>query len=61
MAATLRITLKKSLIGAQYKHRATVRGLGLRRLNHTVEREDTPQTRGMVKSVAHLVECEEAK
>ena len=61
MAATLRITLKKSLIGAQAKHRATVRGLGLRRLNHTVEREDTPQIRGMVKSVAHLVECEEAK
>lgn len=61
MAATLRITLKKSLIGAKAKHRATVRGLGLRRLNHTVEREDTPQTRGMVRSVAHLVEIEEAK
>jgi large subunit ribosomal protein L30 len=61
MAATLRITLKKSLIGAQKKHRATVRGLGLRRLNHTVEREDTPQNRGMAKSVAHLVDIEEAK
>jgi large subunit ribosomal protein L30 len=61
MAANLRITLKKSLIGAKDKHRATVRGLGLRRLNHTVEREDTPQVRGMVRSVAHLVDCEEAK
>jgi len=61
MAATVRITLKKSLIGANQKHRATIRGLGLRRLNHTVEREDTPQVRGMVRSVAHLVDCEEAK
>jgi len=61
MAATLRITLKKSLIGAKQNHRATIRGLGLRRLNHTVEREDTPQIRGMARSVAHLVEIEEAK
>ena len=61
MAATIRITLKKSLIGSKAKHRATVRGLGLRRLNHTVEREDTPQIRGMVRSVDHLVEIEDAQ
>ncbi|MFB6260209.1 MAG: 50S ribosomal protein L30 [Thiohalorhabdaceae bacterium] len=61
MAATIRITLKKSLIGSKAKHRATVRGLGLRRLNHTVEREDTPQIRGMVRSVDHLVEIEDGQ
>lgn len=61
MAATIRITLKKSLIGSKARHRATVRGLGLRRLNHTVEREDTPQIRGMVRSVDHLVEIEDAQ
>lgn len=61
MAATIRITLKKSLIGSKARHRATVRGLGLRRLNHTVEREDTPQVRGMVRSVDHLVEIEDAQ
>ncbi|MFA9459658.1 50S ribosomal protein L30 [Thiohalorhabdus methylotrophus] len=59
MAGTIRITLTKSPIGSQQKHRATLRGLGLRRLNHTVEREDTPQVRGMARSVAHLVKVEE--
>ncbi|MEF8793485.1 50S ribosomal protein L30 [Thiohalorhabdus sp.] len=61
MAGTIRLTLKKSLIGAKAKHRATIRGLGLRRLNHTVEREDTPQVRGMARSVDHLVEIEDAQ
>ena len=59
MAGTIRITLTKSPIGSQQKHRATLRGLGLRRLNHTVERQDTPQVRGMVRAVAHLVQVEE--
>jgi len=59
MAGTLRITLRKGLAGIRRRHRETVRGLGLRRINHTVEREDTPQIRGMVRSVAHMVEVEE--
>ena len=59
MAGTIRITLTKSPIGSKQKHRATLRGLGLRRMHHTVEREDTPQVRGMVRSVAHLVRVEE--
>ena len=45
-----------SLIGCPEKQRATVRGLGLRRLNQEVEREDTPAIRGMVKKIPHLVE-----
>ncbi len=61
MAGTLRITLTKSPIGAKRRHRDTIRGLGLRRMHHTVEREDTPQVRGMVRAVAHLVEVEEPK
>jgi large subunit ribosomal protein L30 len=39
-------------------HRATVRGLGLRRINHTVELEDTPAVRGMINKVSYLVKCE---
>ncbi len=60
MAGTLRITLKRGLAGTRRKHRATVRGLGLRRLNQTVEREDTPPIRGMIRAVAHLVEVRES-
>jgi large subunit ribosomal protein L30 len=56
---TLKVTLKKSLIGTKADHRATVRGLGLRRLNHTVQLEDTPAVRGMVRKVAYLLQCEE--
>jgi large subunit ribosomal protein L30 len=44
-----------SLIGCPDKQRATVRGLGLRRLHQVVERADTPEIRGMVKKVPHLV------
>ena len=54
----MRVTLIKSLIGTIGHHRDTVRGLGLRRLNHTVELEDTPATRGMVKKVQYLVRVE---
>jgi large subunit ribosomal protein L30 len=52
---TFKVTLVKSLIGTKQDHRATVRGLGLRRINHTVELEDTPAVRGMINKVAYLV------
>jgi len=55
---TIKVTLVKSLIGTMRTHRATVRGLGLRRINHTVEVADTPATRGMVDKVAYLLKCE---
>lgn len=51
----LRIKQVGSLIGCTEKQRATVRGLGLRRMHHVVERPDTPQIRGMVRAVPHLV------
>jgi large subunit ribosomal protein L30 len=56
---TMKITLVRSVNSTRESHRATVRGLGLRRLNHTVEIEDTPATRGMVRKVAYLVKCED--
>ena len=52
----IRVTLVKSLIGTKQDHRATVRGLGLRRINHTVELEDTPAVRGMINKIAYLVQ-----
>jgi len=55
---TLKITLKKSIIGYNQKQKVTVRTLGLRKLHQTVEHVDTPQIRGMVKKVSHLVEVE---
>lgn len=55
---TIKVTLVKSVIGTKQSHRATVRGLGLRRLNHTVELQDTPEVRGMVNKVSYLVKCE---
>lgn len=55
---TIKVTLVKSVIGTKQSHRATVRGLGLRRLNHTVELQDTPEIRGMVNKVSYLVKCE---
>ena len=54
----LKVTLVKSVIGTKQSHRATVRGLGLRRLNSTAELEDTPAVRGMINKVAYLVKCE---
>jgi large subunit ribosomal protein L30 len=56
MAKTLKITLKKSAIGFDRKQKQVVEGLGLRRLNHTVELPDTPATRGMILKVRHLVD-----
>lgn len=59
MADKLRITLKKSTIGAIPKHKATVTALGLKKLNAQVELPDNAATRGMVQSVRHLVVVEE--
>ena len=59
--ADLKITLKKSLIGEKPKTRATVRGLGLRRMHQTVTQQDNDVVRGMVRKVAHLVTVEEEK
>jgi len=54
----VKVTLVKSVIGTKQDHRATVRGLGLKRINHTVELEDTPAVRGMITKVAYLVKSE---
>ena len=55
---TVLITLKRSPLGSSGRHRGTLRALGLRRLRQTVEHGDTPQLRGMLAKVAHLVEIE---
>ena len=55
----VKIRWVKSQIGYDGRQRATLRGLGLRRLNQTVELEDTPAVRGMIKKVIHLVVVEE--
>ena len=54
----IKVTLVKSIIGCKKAHRATVRGLGLRRINQMVEVADTPQVRGMIRAVNYLVRCE---
>ena len=54
----IKVKLVKSLIGTKQSHRATVRGLGLRRLNSVSELEDTPAVRGMINKVSYLVKCE---
>ncbi len=54
----IKVTLVKSLIGTKQSHRATVRGLGLRRLNSSSELQDTPAVRGMINKVSYLVKCE---
>ena len=53
----LKVTQVKSVIGTKESHRACVRGLGLRRLNQTVEVEDTPAVRGMINKVYYLIKC----
>ncbi len=55
---TIKVTLLRSLIGTRPEHRASVRGLGLRRINHTVELADSPAIRGMINKVSYLVRCE---
>jgi large subunit ribosomal protein L30 len=57
----LRITWKRSTIGRVVKQEATIEALGLKRLHHTVIHEATPQIRGMVNRVRHLVEIEEVE
>ncbi|HZV55594.1 MAG TPA: 50S ribosomal protein L30 [Rhodocyclaceae bacterium] len=54
----IKVTLVKSVIGTKQDHRATVRGLGLRKLNSSAELVDTPAVRGMIQKVAYLVKCE---
>ncbi|MFC0118177.1 50S ribosomal protein L30 [Pseudoalteromonas xiamenensis] len=58
MANTVKVTQVKSSIGRLPKHKATLRGLGLRRINHTVELEDTPAVRGMINQVYYMVKVE---
>jgi len=57
-AQKMKVKLVKSPIGCKESHRATVRGLGLRRMHQTVEVIDTPETRGMVNTVHYLVRVE---
>lgn len=52
---TVKVTLVRSVIGRREDHRATVRGLGLKRINHTVELADTPELRGMIHKIAYLL------
>jgi large subunit ribosomal protein L30 len=54
-AKKIKVTLVRSLIGTKGEHRMSVRGLGLRRINHTVEVIDTPANRGMIDKVSYLV------
>lgn len=56
---TIKVTLLRSTAGRLKAHKACVAGLGLRRINHTVEVEDTPSVRGMVDSVHYLISVEE--
>lgn len=58
--AKVKITLVKSLIGRSGDQRATVKTLGLRKLNSSVVKEESPTVTGMIKKVAHLVKVEEA-
>jgi len=58
-AARIRVRWIRSAIGYDRKQRLVLRGLGLRRLNHCVELEDTPAIRGMIAAVSHLIRVEE--
>ena len=51
---TIKVTQVKSTIGAGKKHTATIKGLGLRKINHTVELVDSPEVRGMILSLIHI-------
>ena len=59
MSGRLKITLVRSMIGRPERQRRVLRGMGLNRLQQTVELEDTPAIRGMVRKVTHLVKVEE--
>lgn len=56
----IKITQVRSAINRLEKQKRTIRALGIRKLHHTVVHDDTPQIRGMIRVVAHLVEVEEA-
>jgi large subunit ribosomal protein L30 len=56
--SSIKVTLIKSTIGRIESHRACVRGLGLRRMHHTVELQDTPAVRGMINAVSYLLKVE---
>ncbi len=58
MANKIKVTLFRSPISSQPKHKLCVKGLGLRRIGHTVEVEDTPSVRGMINKVSYLVRVE---
>jgi large subunit ribosomal protein L30 len=59
-AGEVKVTLVKSTIGRLKSHRACVRGLGLRRMHHTVTVADTPENRGMINKVSYMLSVEEA-
>jgi large subunit ribosomal protein L30 len=59
--AKLKVTQVRSATSRGAKQRGTIRALGLKRLGHTVEHEDKPEIRGMIRAVEHLVEVEEVK
>ena len=59
MIGKIRVTLVKSMIGRPEKHRKVLRGMGLTKLNKTVELVDTPSIRGMINKVSHMVKTEE--
>ncbi|MCF6764645.1 50S ribosomal protein L30 [Thiotrichales bacterium 19S3-7] len=56
---TIKLTLKRSLIGRLKKHLATANGLGLRKINQTVEVIDTPENRGMINQISYMLEVKE--
>ena len=58
--ASLKITLTRSVIGTNPKQRDTIKALGLTKREHSVVKEDTPQLRGMINRVNHLVKVEQA-
>jgi large subunit ribosomal protein L30 len=58
---TVRVTLVRGLMGKKPDHRATVRGLGLKWRMHSVEVQDTPQTRGMINKIGYMLRVTEAK
>jgi ribosomal protein L30 len=60
-SATVQVTLVRGLMGKKPDHRATVRGLGLKWRMHTVEVQDTPQTRGMINKIGYMLRVTEAK
>jgi large subunit ribosomal protein L30 len=57
---SVKVTLVKSVFGQLKSHRATVRGLGLRRIRDTAVLADTPEVRGMIRASGHLLKVEEA-